>query len=69
MKYTTWICCGFLIAMGLFACVYALSGFDVLLFLCAGNFYAYRAVLSLSGVGALWLLFWLVAFRPTRFLS
>ena len=69
MKYTTWICCGFLIIFGLLASVYALSGFDLLLFLCAGNAVIYRALLSLSGIGALWLLFWLIAFRPTKFLS
>ncbi len=69
MKYTTWILCGILILFGLFASIYALTGFDILLFLCAGNIYAYRGFLSLAGVGALWLLFWLLAFRPTKFLS
>lgn len=69
MKYTTWILCGILILFGLFASVYALSGFDILLFLCFRNTYIYRAALSLAGVGALWLLFWLLAFRPTKFLS
>lgn len=69
MKLTTLICCGLLIAFGAFACVFALSGFDLLLFFCAGNPYLYRAVLSLAGVAAAWLLFWLIAFRPTRPLS
>ncbi len=69
MKLTTLICCTLLILFGVFAAVYALSGFDLLLFLCAGNRIAYRAALSLAGVGALWLLFWLIAFRPTKPLS
>lgn len=69
MKLTTLLCCSILILFGLFAAVYALSGFDLLLFLVGGNAYAYRAILSLAGVGALWLLFWLIAFRPTRPLS
>lgn len=69
MKLTTLICCGFLIAFGVFAAVYALSGFDLLLFLCAGNRVVYRSLLSLAGIGALWLLFWLIAFRPTKPLS
>lgn len=69
MKYTTWIMSGILIFLGICASVYALGGFDLLLFLCAGNFYVYRALLSLGGVAALWLLFGLFAFRPTRFLS
>ncbi len=69
MKLTTLICCGILIAFGVFAAVYALSGFDLLLFLCANHYTVYRALLSLAGVGALWLFFWLVAFRPTKPLS
>ncbi len=69
MKYTTWFFCGVLIFCGLCAAVYALSGFDLLLFLCAGNPFVFRAVLSFAGLGALWLLFWLIAFRPTKFLS
>lgn len=69
MKYTTWIMCGILIVFGIFATVFAFSGFDLLLFLCAGNITIYRALLSLAGVAALWLLYWLFAFRPTKFLS
>ena len=69
MKVTTLICCSVLIAFGLFASVYALCGFNLLQFICFGNRYAYRAILSLAGVGALWLLFWLIAFRPTKPLS
>ena len=69
MKITTLICCSFLIAFGLIASAYALFGFNLLLFLCFGNVIAFRAILSLAGVAALWLLFWLIAFRPTRPLS
>ena len=69
MKVTTLFCCGILILFGLFAAVYALFGFNLLLFLCFGNVYVFRALLSLAGVGALWLLFWLIAFRPTKPLS
>lgn len=69
MKLTTLLCCSILIALGVFATVYAFSGFDLLLLLCAGNRYVYRAILSLAGVAAAWLLFWLIAFRPTKPLS
>ena len=69
MKVTTLICCSLLIFYGVLAAVYALIGFDLLLYLCAGNLAIYRAALSLAGVAALWLLFWLIAFRPTKFLS
>lgn len=69
MKITTHICCAVLILFGIGAAVYALSGFDLLLFFCAYNFTVYRAILSLAGVSALWLLFFLVAFRPTKYVS
>ncbi|MDE5547982.1 MAG: hypothetical protein K2N84_03910 [Clostridia bacterium] len=69
MKLTTIICAGLLIAFGLGACVYALTGFNLLLFFSFGNIVVYRSVLSLAGVCALWMIFWLIAFRPLRHLS
>ena len=69
MKLTTWICSGILIFFGLCATVLALSGFNLLLFFCAGNTVVYRALLSITGVAALWLLYWLIAFRPTKYVS
>ncbi len=69
MKLTTIICSAILILFGIFASVYALAGFNVLLFLCAGNAAVYRGILSLAGIAALWLLFWLIAFRPLKFVS
>lgn len=69
MKLTTWISCGILIFFGICASVFALSGFDLFLFLCGSNTTVYRALLSLAGVAALWLLFWLIVFRPTKYVS
>ena len=69
MKLTTWICSGILILFGLLATAFALSGFNLLLFFCAGNTIVYRSLLSIAGVAALWLLYWLIAFRPTKFVS
>lgn len=66
MKLTTVLCCAWLIFFGLCAAVWSLTGFDLLAAVTFGNAVAYRALLSLAGVGALWLLFWLIAFRPTR---
>ncbi len=66
MKMTTLLCCGALIVFGLCACITALTGFDVLRAAVCGNETVYRALLSFAGVAALWLLFWLVVFRPTR---
>ncbi|MGN0822270.1 MAG: hypothetical protein ACI4NG_00700 [Candidatus Gallimonas sp.] len=69
MKLTTILCCSLLIVYGLMAAVYALTGFDLLAAVCFGNAVVYRSALSAAGVCALWLLFWLIAFRPTRSLS
>lgn len=69
MKLTTWICCAILIFFGVCASVFALTEFNLLLFLCASNQIVYRAILSLAGVAALWLLYWLFAFRPTKYVS
>ncbi len=66
MKLTTIFCCTLLIVFGLGACLWALTGIDVLRLVTSGNLPLYRALLSLAGIGALWLLFWLIAFRPTR---
>ncbi len=66
VKLTTILCCIVLIAFGLGACIFALTGFDVLAALTFGDPYLYRALLSLAGVAALWLTFWLIAFRPTK---
>lgn len=65
MKLTTILCCAVLILFGLGASIFALTGFDLLRFLCFGNTIVYRSLLSLTGVSALWLVFWLIAFRPT----
>ena len=69
MKLTTLICCSYLVFIGLLATVYAFSGFNLLLFFSFENATVYRSLLSLSGVAAAWLVFWLIAFRPTRPLS
>lgn len=69
MKLTTLIFCALLILLGISASIYAFFGFDLLLFLSAGNTILYRALLSIAGIASGWLLFWLIAFRPTKPLS
>lgn len=69
MKITTVIMASLLIAYGLFAALFALFGVDVLALLTFGNRVLYRAILSLAGVAAAWLLFFFIAFRPMKFLS
>lgn len=69
MKLTTIICSIVLIAFSVFATVYALSGFNLLLFICFGNVTVMRALMSLTGIAGAWLLFWLIAFRPMKYLS
>lgn len=69
MKITTILCCTYLVLGGIAAAVWALTGTDVVRALCFGSLTAYRVLFSLAGVAALWLLFWLIAFRPLKFLS
>lgn len=69
MKWTTLFCCSYLILFGILAAVYAFTGISLLSLVCFGNAVAIRSLLSLTGVCALWLLFWLIAFRPTKYLS
>ncbi len=69
MKLSTILASAVLIALGLFASAYALTGVPVLLVLCGGNVTALRVLLSFGGVAAGWLLFWLIAFRPLKFVS
>ncbi len=66
MKFTTLFCCACLILFGVSAAAWALTGFDLVAVLTFKNAVAYRAALTLAGVSALWLLFWLAVFRPTR---
>lgn len=66
MKLTTLFCCCVLIALGICAAVYALSGLNLPALVSCGNAAVYRCLLSLGGVAALWHVFWLIAFRPTR---
>jgi uncharacterized membrane protein YuzA (DUF378 family) len=64
MKITCILCSLFLGMGGIFAAIYGLFGFNLLLLLCAYNQTVFRVLLSLEGVAAAWLFFWLIAFRP-----
>jgi len=50
-------------------CAYALSGFNLLLFICFYSETAYRVVLAVGGVAAAWLIFWAIAFKPFKNIS
>lgn len=69
MKATSLIMLIYLIAIGIFACLFALTGFDLLWAICFYNRIVYRIALALSGVAALWLIFWAIFFRPFEPLS
>ncbi len=64
MKATCLICCLYLVVIGLNFGVFALFSFDLLFFLAFRSALLYRCLLALAGVAALWLVFWLIAFRP-----
>jgi len=69
MKATSVISLIFLIFIGISAAVYAMTGFNLPLAVCFYNETAYKILLSFSGVCALWLIFWLIAFKPFSPLS
>lgn len=64
MKISCLVASAILIAGSIFAAVYGLFSFDLLLFLCGGNRTIFRIFLTLEGAAGAWLLFWLIAFRP-----
>jgi len=64
MKTTCILSLAIVSAVCLCFCVAALSGFNLLLFLCFYNKIAYRAVLAIGGAAAAWLIFWAIAFKP-----
>ena len=69
MKFTTLLCCSILIFFGLCSTLFAFTQFNLLLFLCAQKETVYRALFAIQGLAGLWLMFWLIAFRPTRSIS
>lgn len=66
MRLSCNLCTLLLVALGIFAGVAALSGFDLLLFLCLGSPVVYRSFLAVCGVAALFNLYALLIFRPYR---
>ena len=66
MKLTCYFCVANLIALGIFGGVFALTGFNLLEFLCFGNELAYRSFLAICGVSALFSVYSLIAFKPFK---
>ena len=66
MRISAAACAVNLIILGICGGVYAFSGFNLLLFLCFHSVTAYRAVLGICFVSALFTLYSLVAFRRFR---
>ena len=69
MKFTTLLCCAVLIFFAISSSVFAFTQFNLPLFLCGNNPILFRALLAIDGLCGLWLLFWLIAFRPTKSIS
>lgn len=67
MKLTTHLALALVVLFGTLATLYALFGVNVLALITAYNPYACRALLSLAGIAAGWLLFYFLAFNPTRY--
>lgn len=66
MKATSILSLIIVMAICILACASAISGFNILLFLCFNSETAYRVVLALGGPAAAWLVFWAIAFKPFK---
>lgn len=66
MKATSILALIITLAVCLSLAIYALSGFNLLLFICFYSETAYRVVLAIGGVAAAWLIFWAIAFKPFK---
>lgn len=66
MKATSLLFLIYLIAIGIDLCIFALTSFDPLLWICFQNKIVYRVLLSVAGIAALWMIFWLIAFKPFK---
>lgn len=66
MRLTSVLCVILLITLGIFAGVYAFSGFNLLFFLCFKIEHVYRAFLAVCSVAAVYSIYSLFAFRPFK---
>ena len=66
MRLSCNLCTLILVILGICGGVFAFSGFNLLLFLCFGNTYVFRAVLGISAVAALFILYALIIFKPYK---
>ncbi len=66
MKFTCYLCVALLILSAVCGGVYAFSGFNLLLFLCANSETVYRAALAVTAVAALFTVYALIVFKPFK---
>ena len=66
MKLTCYFCVANLVILGICGGVFALTGFNLLDFICFGNELAYRSFLAICGVSALFTVYSLIAFKPFK---
>ena len=66
MKLTCYLCVSMLIVLAVSGGIYAFTGFNALLFLCFNSLTAYRSVLAVTAVAALFTIYSLIVFKPFR---
>lgn len=66
MRLSCIICSAVLIALGICGGALALTGFDLLAFICLGNAVAVRSAQAAGGACALFLIYALAVLRPYR---
>lgn len=66
MKLTCYMCVANLVILGICGGVYALTGFNLLMFISLNNILCYRVFLAICGVSALFTAYSLIAFKPFK---
>lgn len=66
MKLTCYFCVANLVILGICGGVFALTGFNFLLFICFYNTLFYRIFLAIGGASALFTVYSLIAFKPFK---
>ena len=66
MKLTCYLCLSYLIVTGICGGIFAISGFNALYYLCFKMDLAYRSLLAVNGVAALFMIYSAIIFKPFK---
>ena len=69
MKFTCYLCVALLVLRGICGGVLAFTGYDPMLFLCGYSETAYKCLLAVTAVSALFTVYALIVFKPFKGLN